>query len=680
MSNVVAPQSTLQVTNHDGSPLPGVREGSAVVVTPQGDLAIVADEDKTSLALVTLPIPESAPKVDHVALQGRPASLVLIGTTLLATLREAPSPGEGALVAYELTSGGKLNEAWRTPLPADAWGLAVSPDGAFAAVTSAWTHEVSLVNLATHAVVWSRDVGREPRGVAFTAGGDALLVTHIVEAPITRIDDVHADPHVTTLDIPAAPERAPALAKLTATLAYSIVMSPDRSRAFVPRHALGTVGSFDWNGAATVDAFDVATNTPIATPRQVNAHATIPEAFDYSNRPERIAEYQTIVSDDVAEGAHVFRVPRAAVYRKKNQTILVADEGGYGVVELDALMSDPTLGLVHRYLDPCSAPSGIALSADEATAYVYCRASETLSAIKLASSDGNFVSAYSRYADLGRVSTDVQYLDGRAGFYAACAGCHPEGRDDGHVWHEVHFGHPDIGNPDDKGSFETLFSTATAARHLDSFGKPFEGRTDVASAPKHPDPVNMDTSGAGYARQTPMIVGRVGAEGPYGWHGKDADLPKRVLHGFALHQWPSFGPSSQEPQPDEKAIVAFIRKGLVPPPATHRPLTEEERHGQEVFTSAATECATCHVPSTDYTNRSLAALGAPTVQPSFVADPDTSFKTPSLLFVGGSPPYMHDGRYATLEELIDDNADRMGKTTQLSAADKKALAAFLRTL
>jgi cytochrome c peroxidase len=109
-------------------------------------------------------------------------------------------------------------------------------------------------------------------------------------------------------------------------------------------------------------------------------------------------------------------------------------------------------------------------------------------------------------------------------------------------------------------------------------------------------------------------------------------------------------------------------------------LTDEERHGQEVFTSAKTECATCHVPSTDYTNRTIPPLAQPGPQPGFVIEPDATFKTPSLLYVGGSPPYMHDGRYATLEELIDKNMDRMGKTTQLSDEDKKALVAFLKTL
>ena len=51
-----------------------------------------------------------------------------------------------------------------------------------------------------------------------------------------------------------------------------------------------------------------------------------------------------------------------------------------------------------------------------------------------------------------------------------------------------------------------------------------------------------------------------------------------------------------------------------------------------------------------------------------------------LLFVGGTPPYYHDGRVRTLEELVSTNDDRMGKTNQLSEADRAALVAFLKTL
>ena len=59
---------------------------------------------------------------------------------------------------------------------------------------------------------------------------------------------------------------------------------------------------------------------------------------------------------------------------------------------------------------------------------------------------------------------------------------------------------------------------------------------------------------------------------------------------------------------------------------------------------------------------------------------DWLFKVPSLLYVGGSAPYFHDGSEPSLASLIDHNGTRMGHTKQLSPADRAALVAFLETL
>src|SRR5260221_14295738 len=93
--------------------------------------------------------------------------------------------------------------------------------------------------------------------------------------------------------------------------------------------------------------------------------------------------YGGAVATGIPNGEATFIVPRAAVYRKTEGTLLVASEGTDAIVELDAMMSDPTLGEVHRYVaDPRQhpnryfeggAPSGVALSDDEDTAYAYCR-------------------------------------------------------------------------------------------------------------------------------------------------------------------------------------------------------------------------------------------------------------------------------------------------------------------
>ena len=48
--------------------------------------------------------------------------------------------------------------------------------------------------------------------------------------------------------------------------------------------------------------------------------------------------------------------------------------------------------------------------------------------------------------------------------------------------------------------------------------------------------------------------------------------------------------------------------------------------------------------------------------------------------VGGSAPYYHDGRYATLDDLLRGADGAMGHTAQLSDADRGALVAYLKSL
>jgi cytochrome c peroxidase len=57
-----------------------------------------------------------------------------------------------------------------------------------------------------------------------------------------------------------------------------------------------------------------------------------------------------------------------------------------------------------------------------------------------------------------------------------------------------------------------------------------------------------------------------------------------------------------------------------------------------------------------------------------------AFDTPSLRGVGRTAPYFHDGRYATLRDLILGVDDTMGRTRHLSADDVDALTAYLESL
>ncbi|NUO48240.1 MAG: hypothetical protein HOV80_05205, partial [Polyangiaceae bacterium] len=439
-----------------------------------------------------------------------------------------------------------------------------------------------------------------------------------------------------------------------------------------------------------VDVLDLATQKNVATARGTSAHVSMIEPLVAKDGRPGIATWWSAASTIAEDGSNAFIQPRAIVYRKSQRSILVASEGTDAIVELDATMQDPTLGLIRTYSTLSDsdrimgvavqggAPSGLALSEDEQTAYVYCRTTDELAVVRLVEGDGYYETVPPRYVKLAEDPKDPMFAFGRKLFYnatdytvsggLACAGCHPEGRDDGYVWHEVEFS---TERGQGRSKFTNFFGSASAARHMDEFWKETE-----------PGASNVDKTGAGYARQTPMLAGRLKAKGPYGWLGENKDLPARLVAGFKLHRWSHAGIDENDSTTGARMnhLSVFVRAGLAPPPMKKRDLSDQEKRGREIFMSEGAACSSCHAPETDYTNRSIAVIAGNVPRQAFVEEKNAAYKTPSLLFVGGSAPYFHDGRYETLEELIEKNGDRMGKTSHLSPEDRKALVAFLRTL
>ncbi|MCA1930632.1 cytochrome-c peroxidase, partial [Rheinheimera sp.] len=91
-------------------------------------------------------------------------------------------------------------------------------------------------------------------------------------------------------------------------------------------------------------------------------------------------------------------------------------------------------------------------------------------------------------------------------------------------------------------------------------------------------------------------------------------------------------------------------------------LNEEEIKGLNVFRSFVARCAECHTPPL-FTNQQIAVIGTPEPEgmafdPGVGSSPELSklrggFKVPSLRNVALTAPYMHSGRFATLEEAAE---------------------------
>jgi DNA-binding beta-propeller fold protein YncE/mono/diheme cytochrome c family protein len=684
---------------------PPTREGGTLVRDASGSALFVADEDHGVVRRVPLPFDPAAPVIS-VAMPGLPAQVLALEDRVLVTVRsdggkppEAPAPppsasgkparaiapdpkisrapvaptGPGLLLIFKRDAAAGLVETARVELPADAWGIAVTPDEKTALVSSAWTHQVSAIDLATAKRLWSIDVPREPRAIVVRPDGASAYVTHLVGGVITRIDDLKGDPKAHRVTLPPSPLRSPSGKTLDGTLAYSATLSPDGGRFFVARHALGALGEQAWFGAATVDVLLTADDTPLAPLRDVANPTQVAELVVLMRKGFGIDDrrFPRVSQAPFAE-------PRAMVYRKRTSTLLVASEGTNRIVELDARAVDPTM-FVTRSIEvggnldggiPVArsggAPTGLALSADESIAWVHCRTTSDIIEVRLdpitPKPDAATAKLPRPRLELARDLLGEPDGKGRRMFYDAtdqitsggvsCNGCHPEGRDDGHVWHETKF----------------------AGLRLEEATN-FLGDGD--EAPRE------QTARVGYARQTPMLAGRLASAGPYGWHAESADLQARLMAGFRLHRWGPLNLSYGEGELLGRAqyLQPFLRHGLVPPPRDVHPERPDEARGKEIFLSKEAQCVRCHVPATEYTDRTAYPFSPRVAAPSgFEEDKDSKYKTPSLAYIGGTAPYFHDGRASTLEVLIEQNGDRMGHTSQLSPEDRAALVAFLRTL
>ncbi len=134
--------------------------------------------------------------------------------------------------------------------------------------------------------------------------------------------------------------------------------------------------------------------------------------------------------------------------------------------------------------------------------------------------------------------------------------------------------------------------------------------------------------------------------------------------------------------------------------------TDEELHGEDLFIDSGAadvidaECSHCHhgglFMGDDFFNNGLDSttnfenlvdLGRGKVT-GFAVD-NGKFKAPTLRNIALTAPYMHDGRFATLEEVVDHydsgghpapNVDQNIRSLGLSDYDKAALIDFMHTL
>lgn len=168
--------------------------------------------------------------------------------------------------------------------------------------------------------------------------------------------------------------------------------------------------------------------------------------------------------------------------------------------------------------------------------------------------------------------------------------------------------------------------------------------------------------------ETPDFQGRrdvphlfdVARTAPYGWAGDVPTLEQFMANAITLH---FTGGSTQVTGERVAAMVAFLETVRPPRSAFDRgTMSAAARRGEEIFQGKG-GCIGCH-GGPQFTDNSLHVLGVPKVQGSDTdcgagnpdcpaGDPLTgAFNTPNLRNVSRTAPYFHNGKFATLEQVV----------------------------
>lgn len=198
----------------------------------------------------------------------------------------------------------------------------------------------------------------------------------------------------------------------------------------------------------------------------------------------------------------------------------------------------------------------------------------------------------------------------------------------------------------------------------------------------------------------------------------DSDLDALILELEEVEEYPqlfdaAFGDDQVSTERISYALAQFIRsmvsfeskfdEGYV---SEYTNFTQLELDGKDVFFNAGTRCNQCHTGLNFFTRLEpmMNGLESDPVDPGYFAvtgnaENNGQFKVKSLRNIELTAPYMHDGRFETLEEVVEHynsgiqphpNLD--GRLTveyedggtplemNLSEYEKEALVAFLKTL
>jgi len=463
------------------------------------------------------------------------------------------------------------------------------------AVTLFKASRVLLINNTTFEIAQSLDTLPHPRGLALSADGLVLYVTHFFSGTVSVIDIASFQ-----LEYTVQPEA-------DGNLLQNIAVTDDDTRLYLPLTRSNVT-----NNALLFDT----TVFPVVSVIDPEGEVALPG--------ERIS--LDIVDDPVG-------IPIDAAVTDDYLFILNAASNDLTVINRETELSEAHLELGHN-------PRSMMLSPDKSQLFIHNSLSGSISVVdteSLSISDEIQVSQIPLPASLlngKRLFNSSDRTDLSKDQWISCATCH------------------------------------------------FDGETDLRTwfFPDGP-------------RNTPSLLGS-NATGPYHWSGDLDELHdveatiRNIQAGTGLAEGPhncdpecDQGPPNAGRSQDLDDLAAFMAALTLPPNPNLEPtgyFSAAAIRGAQLFHAVATGCGSCHIPPlfTDHLRHDIGTGGDSDERKG----PD--FDTPSLRGIFSTAPYLHDGRAATIKEVLTthNSADQHGSTSTLTQDEIDDLVAFLQSL
>lgn len=623
-----AVSASVTVAAEDGPASAPYRSPVSVALAPDGNTLYVSDRTAGNVTVLDV---ASRSKRGEIPLRGQPAQLALSadGSVLYAAERTAGT------VAVIGTQRGRVSARISVGRWPRALQLAESSGRLF--VANQDSHDVSVVDLAPTAMreIARVPVLREPSDLAISPDERYLVVAN--QLPSGAGTDPDFGARVSVIDCESLRAIAHVSLPAGSTVVNGVCVDPTGTWAYV----LHQIGRFQ---------------LPITQLERGWVTTSALSLLDLRDGTRRA----TLLLDDISQGA---ADPHSVVCSSDGRQLWVSHAGVHEVSNVD-------IGRVHQLLEG-RVPEELAAIKDGARDNIWVRIQEDPARIGDLENDltALFIAqAIRRFPSGGKVPQQLRLSpDERSVFVAngLSGSVAILNADTGRTEATISLG--PAAEPDAVRRGELIFRDATHAFqrwHSCATCHPNGGRVDALRW-------DFLRDGIGNPKETISLI-LVRDTPPHNWRGTRTDV--RMGAETSLVSGHLIVPTKQTIDD----LTAYL-SSLQPEPSPHRTpagtLTEAARRGQKLFEGKA-QCVRCH-PAPLFTDLKLHNVGV--LSPR---EPDGRYDTPTLVELWRTAPYLHDGRAATLEDVLTTHnpEDAHGSVSPLSEKEIADLIAYLKSL